>query len=135
MTLPQSIKGWTFVNTDGTIVTQTAVPFERIQAIESGGVKGLVSAFNRFVDRTISATQGSRSVPFGAGGVVVLGVVASYGTTKTISHRLGTSNLSAFWGATSLGGLPIAKVTFDVVNVTIVPGGDFTAPLFITVNA
>ena len=133
MTLP-ALKGWTFVSNVGAtsqaIVTKTSVPFERLQATGVKTVEDLVSLFNRFVDRVISATTGSRSVPFGAGGTVLVGVSFVAGTPQSLPHRLDTPNVHAIFGVPSAG-VALASFSADAKNATFVPSTNFTCDVYL----
>lgn len=145
--LPQTLRGWTFVQDPGlpseaVIGTQTAVPFERLQVTGLTAPPPLgtvISVFNRFVDRVISATLGSRSVPFGAGGTVLVACSFTSGVPLTVAHRLGTANVSPIgWsrGPASLGvaGFGSFTVSPDGGSVVLNPITTFVADVFITVG-
>ena len=142
VSLPKSLGGWTFVRNAGTPAEaivgtgeQTAVPFERLQATAKD-LAGLVSLFNRFVDNVIRATRGARSIPFGAGGTVLLDVNFVAGVTLVVPHRLGTASLFAIFGVTTTpGAVPDASVSFDANNATFVPGTSWRGPVVILVTA
>lgn len=147
MAIPQTLRGWTFVQNAGTpseaIVgagTQTAVPFERLQsqitgAEEKGPLKTLVATFNKFVDRVISATLGSRSIPFGAGGTVLLAVQFTAGKTLKVAHRLGTTNVNAMgWCRSGASGYGSYALSSDGASIIFTPNTSFVADVYITVG-
>jgi hypothetical protein len=133
--VPKSLGGWTFVRNVGTsrqqLVVQTAIPFERLQVRTP---EDLVSAFDRFVDRVISATHGSRSIPFGAGGTVLEQVSFVNGAVQVIPHRLGTASVRGIFGIPSTGAAPAATMTADAQNVTITPSATWTGDVYLLVT-
>lgn len=141
MPIPQTLRGWTFVSGAGTsnekIVasgTQTAVPFERLKVPSDGPLKPVADVINRFIDRAISATLGSRSVPFGAGGTVLLAVAFTAGQTLTVAHRLDTSFVNAIgWCRSGLSGYGGYSVSSDGARITFTPNTTFVADVYITV--
>jgi hypothetical protein len=150
VSLPQNLGGWTFVVGAGTSAEavigagpQVAVPFERLQlqlpvtginAVDKAlGVIG--STVNRFVDRVISATQGSRSIPFGAGGTVCLAVNFTNGQKITIGHRLGTSAVSILFGCPTTGALASGTFSADANNIYITPSATWIGDVFLLIHA
>jgi hypothetical protein len=140
MSIPLTLRGWTFVTGAGTSAEaiaasgpQVAVPFERLQMAPSTLLAGVISVFNRFVDRVDSATRGSRSYPFGAGGTVLVAASFTSGQTLTAAHRLGTANVSPLgWCRSGTAGFGSFAVSSDGNSVIFTPNATFVADVFIT---
>lgn len=137
MSIPQTLRGWTFVTNPGTASeavskAQTAVPFDRPQ-IKS--LDDIVTVFNRFVQSVAAATLGARSVPFGAGGTVLLGAKFTSGQTLMVPHRLGTAACSAIFACPTAGAAPAAVASFDANVARFAATATWTGDVYILVTA
>lgn len=139
--IPQSLSGWTFVDYsqggNGRIVgsgPQLATPFERLQAAATLTLPGMISLVNRFVDRVISATLGSRSIPFGAGGTIAINVTLPSSGQVKIPHMLQTSSVMVFASVGQGGATPAFVASADVNNVTLTMSSSGTCNLLFLVH-
>jgi len=132
-------RSWTYVQNAGTssatLLTKTAVPFLRRRLDpQSASLATIIQWANLFMNDVEQATVGSRSLPFGAGGTVILPITFKVGTNYQIPHYLKTASLIAFWSIPSSGfGNIVGTVTFDNTYAYVTPNSEFTAGMFIVV--
>lgn len=131
--------GSTFVYDAGTtqerVVTQTAVPLERLK-LTSADPQELVRVFNTFADQMHKATLPSRSLP-NVVVVVLVAIAFTNGQSVTLAHRLGTASVAVELLDKSVATSGVAEAGWtakDDTNVTLLPAGTFTADVRFTLK-